>query len=69
MQRSEGSVVVDGIDLLGDELLDLVIEGANRRTRPQLILTSGPVELLGGRGYVEGHPAARLYRDAQVLPV
>lgn len=49
MQRSEGSVVVDGIDLLGDELLDLVIEGADRRTRPQLILTSGPVELLGGR--------------------
>jgi transcriptional regulator of acetoin/glycerol metabolism len=49
MQRSEGSVVVDGIDLLADELLDLVIEGADRRTRPQLILTSGPVELLGGR--------------------
>ena len=49
MRRSEGSVVVDGIDLLADELLDLVIEGADRRTRPQLILTSGPVELLGGR--------------------
>jgi hypothetical protein len=30
---------------------------------------SSLIELLGGRGYVEGHPAPRLYRDAQVLPV
>lgn len=49
MQRSGGSVVVDGIDLLSDELLDLVIEQADRRVRPQLILTSGPVETLTGR--------------------
>lgn len=49
MRRVEGSVVVDGIDLLADELLDLVIEGADRRTRPQIILTSGPVDALTGR--------------------
>lgn len=47
--RTGGSVVVDGIDLLPDELLDLVIEAADRRTRPQLILTSGPIESLSGR--------------------
>lgn len=49
MGRAGGSVVVDGIDLLADELLDLVIEAADRRTRPQLMLTSGPVESLTGR--------------------
>ncbi|MDO9457600.1 sigma-54-dependent Fis family transcriptional regulator [Nocardioides sp.] len=49
MKRSGGSVVVDGIDLLSDELLDLVIELVDRRTRPQLVLTSGPVEGLTGR--------------------
>ncbi|MEK0082355.1 acyl-CoA dehydrogenase family protein [Benzoatithermus flavus] len=30
---------------------------------------SALVELMGGRGYVEDHPASRLLRDAQVLPV
>ena len=49
MRRAGGSVVVDGIDLLPDELLDLVIEVVDRRTRPQLVLTSGPVEGLTGR--------------------
>ncbi|WP_139227794.1 sigma-54-dependent Fis family transcriptional regulator [Nocardioides alpinus] len=52
MRRSEGSVVVDGIDLLSDELLDLVIEAVDQRSRPQLILTSGPVESLTGRAAV-----------------
>ncbi|KRF14951.1 sigma-54-dependent Fis family transcriptional regulator [Nocardioides sp. Soil796] len=49
MKRTVGSVVVDGIDLLSDELLDLVIEGVDRRPRPQVILTSGPVDSLTGR--------------------
>lgn len=49
MTRSGGSVVVDGIDLLSDELLDLVIEAVDQRSRPELILTSGPVESLTGR--------------------
>lgn len=52
MKRSGGSVVVDGIDLLSDELLDLVIEAVDQRSRPQLILTSGPVESLTGRAAV-----------------
>lgn len=49
MGRTGGSVVVDGIDLLPDELLDLVLENVDRRTRPRLVLTSGPVEGLTGR--------------------
>lgn len=49
MRRSEGSVIVDGIDLLTDELLDLVVERVDHRTRPQLILVSGPVADLTGR--------------------
>ncbi|MEO9322854.1 helix-turn-helix domain-containing protein [Nocardioides sp. C4-1] len=48
-RRWAGSVVVDGIDLLPDELLDLVIECVDRRNRPQLVLTSGPVAELTGR--------------------
>lgn len=49
MRRPGGSVVVDGIDLLSDELLDLVLEQVDRRTRPQVVLTSGPVDGLTGR--------------------
>jgi transcriptional regulator of acetoin/glycerol metabolism len=49
MRRSEGSVCVDGIDLLSDELLDLVTEHVDRRVRPQLVFTSGPVADLTGR--------------------
>ncbi|WP_235739017.1 sigma-54-dependent Fis family transcriptional regulator [Nocardioides alcanivorans] len=49
MRRSGGCVVVEGIDLLSDELLDLVIDRVDRRSRPQLIFTSGPVETLTGR--------------------
>lgn len=49
MRRSSGCVVVEAIDLLSDELLDLVIDHVDRRSRPQLIFTSGPVEALTGR--------------------
>lgn len=49
LERTEGSLVVDGIDLLPDDLLDLVIEGCDQRRRPQIILTSGPVSTLTGR--------------------
>lgn len=52
MEHAGGSVVVDGIDLLPDELLDLVIEWVDRRTRPQLVLTAGPVETLTGRAAI-----------------
>jgi transcriptional regulator of acetoin/glycerol metabolism len=49
MRHTAGSVVVDGIDLLSDELLDVVIEGVDRRVRPQVLLVSAPVESLSGR--------------------
>lgn len=49
LERTEGSLIVDGIDLLPDELLDLVIEGAEQPRRPQLVLTSGPLTSLTGR--------------------
>jgi transcriptional regulator of acetoin/glycerol metabolism len=49
MRRTEGSVCIDGIDLLTDELLDLVIQRVDWRSRPQLVFTSGPVSGLRGR--------------------
>lgn len=49
MLRTSGTVLIDGIDLLADELLDLVIESVDARSRPRLILTSGPVATLTGR--------------------
>ncbi len=49
MCRATGTVCVDGIDLLADELLDLVIDWVERERRPDLILTSGPVNGLAGR--------------------
>ncbi|KXX58049.1 hypothetical protein AZG88_46995 [Rhodococcus sp. LB1] len=49
VRDSTGSVCIDGIDLLPDELLDLVIEAAGARDRPQLIFTSGPIRGLTGR--------------------
>lgn len=49
MRRRSGSVCFDGIDLLPDELLDLVIEAAASDHRPQLIFTSGPIDGLTGR--------------------
>jgi transcriptional regulator of acetoin/glycerol metabolism len=50
MRRTEGAVVVDGIELLSDQLLDLVTQHVDaRRRRPQLIFVSGPVSGLAGR--------------------
>lgn len=50
--------------------LRLVTALAKARTAAWAVpAASSLIELLGGRGYVESHPAARLYRDAQVLPV
>jgi len=57
--RSGGSVVVDGIDLLPDALLDLVIEQVARRVRPQVVLVSGPVEGLTGRAATLAGAATR----------
>ncbi|MDN5716168.1 MAG: hypothetical protein L0G89_02940 [Janibacter sp.] len=48
MRRPGGCVVVEAIDLLSDELLDLVIDRVDLRSRPQLVFTSGPVETLTG---------------------
>lgn len=49
MRRTTGSICVDGIDLLPDELLDLLIDATDSTDRPQLIFTSGPMEALMGR--------------------
>ncbi len=49
MRRASGSLCVDGIDVLSDELLDLIIGWVDRPHRPELILTSGPVPGLTGR--------------------
>jgi hypothetical protein len=49
MRRTAGSVCIDGIELLSDKLLDLVIQYVDARRRPQLIFVSGPVSGLTGR--------------------
>jgi transcriptional regulator of acetoin/glycerol metabolism len=49
MGRTRGSVCVDGIELLSDKLLDLVIQFVDARRRPQLVFVSGPVSELTGR--------------------
>ncbi|MAO81691.1 sigma-54-dependent Fis family transcriptional regulator [Nocardioides sp. Root140] len=49
MRRPKGTVCVDGIDLLPDELLDLVVDWVERDPRPDLIFTAGPVSGLTGR--------------------
>ena len=49
MRRPKGTVCVDGIDLLPDELLDLVADWVERDPRPDLIFTAGPVSGLTGR--------------------
>lgn len=49
MRRPNGTVCVDGIDLLPDELLDLVVGWVDRDPRPDLIFTAGPISGLTGR--------------------
>jgi transcriptional regulator of acetoin/glycerol metabolism len=49
MRRTEGSVCLDGIELLSDPLLDLVTGYTDAPRRPQLIFVSGPVSGLTGR--------------------
>jgi len=49
MRRTAGSVCIDGIELLSDKLLDLVIQYVDARRRPQLIFVCGPVSGLTGR--------------------
>jgi sigma-54 dependent transcriptional regulator, acetoin dehydrogenase operon transcriptional activator AcoR len=49
MRRTEGSVCIDGIELLSDKLLDLVVQYVDARQRPRLIFVSGPVSGLTGR--------------------
>ena len=49
MRRTEGSVCIDGIDLLPDGLLDLVTQYVDSAARPQLIFISGPVAGLKDR--------------------
>lgn len=48
MRRGSGTVCVDGIDLLPDALLDVVTGWVDAPTRPDLVLTSGPVAGLHG---------------------
>lgn len=49
VRAGQGTVCIDGIDLLPDDLLDLVSSHAAERRAPMLVLVSGPVEGLTGR--------------------
>lgn len=45
----DGTVVIDGIDLLPDELIGFVLDRLSSPRHPELILTSGPLAGLSGR--------------------
>ncbi|MGW0892089.1 sigma-54-dependent Fis family transcriptional regulator [Saccharopolyspora sp. NPDC002578] len=49
MRRPNGTVCVDGIDLLPDELLDLVVNWVDHDGRPDLMFIAGPISGLTGR--------------------
>lgn len=66
MRRKTGSVCIDGIDLLPDELLDLVIEAADSSSGPQLIFTTGPIDRLTGRA---ASLAGMATRREELLPL
>lgn len=48
MRAGTGTLCVEGIDLLSDGLLSLLVEKVRRGRRPELIFTSGPREGLTG---------------------
>lgn len=48
LRSGQGTVCVDGIDLLPAQLLELVAAHASARRRPRLVLVSGPTEHLSG---------------------
>ncbi len=47
--RGTGTVVVEGLELLPENLLELVLAHLPAADRPRLVLTSAPVETLAGR--------------------
>lgn len=49
VRAGQGTVCVDGIDLLPDDLIDLVATHLAERKAPRLVLVCGPVEGLSGR--------------------
>ncbi|MBM7516874.1 sigma-54-dependent Fis family transcriptional regulator [Nocardioides nitrophenolicus] len=49
VRAGQGSVCIDGIDLLPDDLVDLVASHLAERRAPRLVLVSGPVDGLSGR--------------------
>jgi transcriptional regulator of acetoin/glycerol metabolism len=49
VRSGEGTVIVDGVELLPDQLVDLVSAHAAARRAPRLVLVSGPVDHVTGR--------------------
>lgn len=66
MRTPHGTVVVDGIDLLPEPLLERVLDQVAAPERPQLVLTCGPVDALVGRAAAL---AATATRREETLPL
>ncbi len=49
VRAGQGTVCVDGLELLPDELVDLVASHVGTQRPPRLVLVSGPVDALTGR--------------------
>lgn len=48
-RAAQGTVVIDGVDLLPDPLLELVTAHTAERRAPRVILVTGPADMLTGR--------------------
>lgn len=66
LRSGQGSVVVDGIDLLPDPLIDLVADHLGSGREPRLVLVAGPVATLEGRAAAL---AARCTRREELAPL
>ena len=53
----------------GDEIVDEICMLKNMSTDCMHKCADGAVQILGGAGYIRGHPVERLYREVKVMQI
>lgn len=66
VRARQGTVCIDGLDLLPDDLIDLVATHIAHRRMPRILLVTGPLETLTGRAAVL---AAECTDRVELLPL
>lgn len=66
MASTSGTVIIDGVELLSDALLDVITPALESTSSPRVILVSGPRDLLTGR---PAAIAALVTRHEETLPL